>query len=77
MLQVRQQQKVMPKKLWKNGTAKKENEKEKKRHLLDRKFHRLLSVSDSNESNTAAPINRYVNVQMTSDNVRTFCRFIL
>lgn len=30
MLQVRQQQKVMPKKLWKNGTAKKENEKEKK-----------------------------------------------
>lgn len=45
--------------------------------LLDRKFQRWLSVSDSRASKTAAPISRYVKVQTTSDSVRTFCRFIL
>lgn len=48
-----------------------------KKNSLDRKSHRLLSVSDSSESKTAAPINRYVNVHTTRDNVRTFCRFIV
>lgn len=48
-----------------------------KRYILDKKAHRLLSVSDSSESKTAAPINKYVNVHTTSDKVRTFCRFIV
>lgn len=46
-------------------------------YSLDNKSHRLLSVSDSSESKTAAPISRYVNVHTTSDNVRTFWRFIV
>lgn len=46
-------------------------------YILDKKAHRLLSVSDSSASKTAAPINKYVNVHTTSDKVRTFCRFIV
>lgn len=46
-------------------------------YLLDNRSHLLLSVSDSRASKTAAPINRYVNVHTTSDNVRTFWRFIV
>lgn len=46
-------------------------------NILDKKAHRLLSVSDSSASKTAAPINKYVNVHTTSDKVRTFCRFIV
>lgn len=46
-------------------------------YVLDKNAHRLLSVSDSRASKTAAPINKYVNVHTTRDRVLTFCRFIV
>lgn len=45
-------------------------------NLPERNSHRFLSVFDSNASNTAAPINKYVNVHTTNDKVLTFCLFI-
>lgn len=42
-----------------------------------RNSQRFASVWDSNESKTAAPMSKYVNVQTTNDSVRTFCRFIM
>lgn len=53
------------------------NHMKKRDNSLDKNAHRLLSVSDSSASKTAAPINKYVKVHTTKESVLTFCRFIL